>query len=197
YPYDRLLSFEELVSSANEQIQGYQDIVVAESFSGPIAVFLIGTGRLKTKGLVLCATFAVAPRQGMLKMLRYMPLERISNLPFQRIILRFVLGNRNDVDALFPLWQRIKTKVPAKVLAHRMKMLADIDVRRWLPNLSTPCCYLQATRDRVIPPSSVHEFTQVIPDLRIYKVEAPHFIFQAEPEASATVIKEFINIITI
>jgi pimeloyl-[acyl-carrier protein] methyl ester esterase len=85
YPADRLLSFEETVACAYDQIKGDQDIVVAESFSGPVAIALIGSGKLKTKGLILCATFAKAPRPVIMKILRWLPLEFGFSIPMQSV----------------------------------------------------------------------------------------------------------------
>jgi pimeloyl-ACP methyl ester carboxylesterase len=194
YPTDRLLSFEETVAFAHDQIKGEQDIVLAESFSGPVAVSLIASGRLKVKGLILCATFAKAPGQTVLKILRWLPLELGLKLPFQSLLLGLVLGDRKVVDSLFPTWRRLKTAVPAKVLAHRIRLLSLIDVRHLLPELTLPCWYIQATEDRLLP-SSVVDFVQGIPHLVVRKVTGPHFILQAEPEASAAIINEFINFV--
>jgi pimeloyl-ACP methyl ester carboxylesterase len=63
-----------------------------------------------------------------------------------------------------------------------------------LSKLTIPCWYIQATEDRLLP-SSVLDFVQAIPHLVVRKVTGPHFILQAEPEASATIINEFINFI--
>ena len=195
YPADRLLSFEEIIACAHDQIKGAQDIVVAESFSGPVAISLIGSGRLKAKGLILCATFAKAPRRTMLKMLRWLPLELGLKLPFQRVLLRYILGDRRATDALSPMWQRIKSMVPPRVLAHRIRLLSLLDVRHWLSEIIIPCWYIQATKDKLLPASSVLDFVQAIPHLVVRKLTGPHFILQAEPEASAAIINEFIDLI--
>ena len=195
YPTDRLLSFEETVAFAHDQIEGPQDIVLAESFSGPVAISLITSGRLNAKGLILCATFAKAPGQTVLKILRWLPLEVGLKLPFQTLLLRFILGDRKTVDSLFPTWQRLKTTVPARILAHRIRLLSLIDVRHLLPELTIPCWYIQAAEDRLLP-SSALDFIQAIPHLVVRKVAGPHFILQAEPEASAAIINEFIDFIT-
>jgi len=196
YPADRLLSFEEIVLCAYDQIKGDQDIVVAESFSGPVAISLIGSGRLKAKGLILCATFAKAPRRTMLKMLRWLPFELGLRLPFQSVLLRYILGDRRATDTLFPIWQRVKAMVPARVLAHRIRLLSLLDVRRWLPELTIPCWYIQATKDKLLSASSVLDFVQAIPHLVVRKLAGPHFILQTEPEASAAIINEFIDVVT-
>ena len=59
YPTDRLLNFKETVQCARDQIQSDQEdlIVVAESFSGPVAIDLVVSGQLKAMCLILCVMF--------------------------------------------------------------------------------------------------------------------------------------------
>lgn len=195
YPVDRLFSLEEMVACAHDQMKGEQDIALAESFSGPVAISLISSGRLKVKGLILCATFARAPKQTILKILRWLPLEIGLKLPFQSSLLRLIIRDRKAIDTLLPVWQRLRTTLPARVLAHRIRLLSVIDVRHLLPDLSIPCWYIQATEDRLLP-SSVLDFVQAMPRLVVRRVTGPHFILQSKPEAAAMIINEFIDLVT-
>jgi pimeloyl-ACP methyl ester carboxylesterase len=199
YPTDRLLSFEETLQCARDQIQPDQEdmIVIAESFSGPVAVALVGSGQLKAKCLILCSTFAKPPRPVLLKILIYLPLELLIRLPFPRFLLKHVVeGGEEATDLFLALWQRVKTLVPAKTLVHRLKVISQVDVRGWLPKLTIPCCYIQATSDRTVPASSLFDFTETISDLRVKRIKGPHFILQAQPQAAVTAIEKFVGLIT-
>jgi pimeloyl-[acyl-carrier protein] methyl ester esterase len=199
YPTDRLLSFEETVRCAKDQIQSDQEdvIVLAESFSGPVAIALVGSGQLKAKCLILCATFAKPPRPALLKILSYLPLELLLKLPFPRFFLKHVVEGEEEATGFFlSMWARVKTMVPAKVLVHRLKVISQVDVREWLPKLTIPCCYIQATSDRAVPASSLFDFTETIFDLRVKRIKGPHFILQAQPQASLTAIQNFVGLIT-
>ena len=199
YPTDRLLSFEETVQCAKEQIQTDQEdvIVIAESFSGPVAIALVGSGQLKAKCLILCSTFARSPRPVLLKILAYLPLEFLMKLPLPRFLFKLMVkGGEKTVDLFLAMWQRIKALVPTKVLVHRLKLINQVDVRRLLPGLTIPCLYIQATFDRSVPESSLFDFTEAIPDLRVKRIKGPHFILQAQPQASLTAIQNFLGLIT-
>lgn len=75
YPTDKLLSFEETVECAAEQIPaGNPPVVIAESFSGPVAIQMIGSGRVQAKALILCATFAKSPRPIVWRIMRFLRL---------------------------------------------------------------------------------------------------------------------------
>ena len=192
YPTDKLLSFEETVQCAKDQIQSDREdmIVLAESFSGPVAIVLVGSGQLKAKCLILCSTFARSPRPALLKILSYLPLELLLKLPFPRFLLKHVVeGEEEATDLFLSMWARVKTMVPAKVIVHRLKVIRQVDVREWLPKLTIPCCYIQATSDRAVPSSSLLDFTEAISDLRVKRIRGPHYILQAQPQASLTAIE--------
>ncbi len=199
YPTDKLLSFRETVQCASDQIRSDQQdgIVLAESFSGPVAITLVGSGQLKAKCLILCSTFARSPRPLLFKIITYLPLETLIKLPFPGFLLKHMVeGGQEPADLFLAMWKRVKALVPAKVLVHRLKVINQVDVREWLPKLTIPCCYIQATSDRSVPPSSLFDFTEAIPDLRVKRIRGPHFILQAQPEASLTAIQNFLGFIT-
>jgi pimeloyl-[acyl-carrier protein] methyl ester esterase len=198
YPTDRLLSFEETVQCARNQIQsGQKDVIVlAESFSGPVAIALVASGQLRAKCVILCATFARAPGPALLKILSCLPLELLLKIPFPRFLLKQVVeGEEEAADLFLSMWARVKTMVPAKVLVHRLKVISQVDVRQWLPKLTIPCCYIQATSDRAVPSSCLFDFTEAISDLRVKRIRGPHFILQAQPRASLTAIQNFVGLI--
>ncbi len=200
YPTDKLLTFEETVQCANDQIQSDQQdvIVLAESFSGPVAIRLVGSGQLKAKCLILCSTFARSPRPVLFKIISYLPLEILIRLPFPRFLLKHIVeGGEEPTDLFLAMWQTVKALVPAKVLVHRLKVISQVDVREWLSKLTIPCCYIQATSDKSVPASSLFDFTEAIPDLRVKRIRGPHFILQAQPQASLTAIQNFLALIRI
>ena len=200
YPTDRLLSFEETVQCAKDQIpgNGKEAIVLAESFSGPVAIALIGSGLLKAKCLILCSTFARSPRPALLRILSFLPLEVLAGLPLPRLLLKYVVeGGEEAADVFLSMWQRVKALVPAIVLVHRLNVIRKLDVREWLPKLTIPCCYIQSTSDWSVPASSLSDFTEAVSDLRVKRIRGPHFILQAQPRASLSAINNFVGLVAI
>jgi pimeloyl-[acyl-carrier protein] methyl ester esterase len=199
YPVDELLDFDETVQCAKDQIQPEQQdaIVIAQSFSGPVAIALVGSGKLKAKCLILCSTFAKSPRPVLFKILSYLPLELLLRLPFPRFLLKHVIeGGDEATDLFLAMWQKVKPLVPAKTLVHRFNVISRVDVRGWLPKLTIPCFYIQASSDRTVPASSLFDFTETITDLRVKRIKGPHFILQAQPEESISAIQNFVDLIT-
>jgi pimeloyl-[acyl-carrier protein] methyl ester esterase len=193
YPQDKLLSFDEVLECAAVQFpaQG-EPIIIAESFSGPVAIELVASGRVKARCLILCATFARAPRPFLFRLLRMLGLPRLLRPRMPRHFFRIFLGEKY-MDSLIPLWERVHAGIPPAVLAHRLGIINSIDVTNRLAGLPVPCLYLQAGKDRVIPSSCLDEMKKCAPGLTAVKIEAPHFILQAEPQKCLKAIEEFLK----
>jgi len=197
YPTDEFLPFEEIAECAAEQIRGLTSFVaLAESFSGPIVIRLLSSGQFDAKCLVLCATFAEAPRSRLLKLSRILPLSTLLALPVPKFAFRMFVGGDEFCESLFPLFQRVRAAVPPKILAHRLRLVAKVDVTNLLSDLRMPCCYIQATNDRLVPSSSLAPFRKLIPNLQIRQVQGPHYVLQVQPQACLSIIDEFVGLIS-
>ena len=193
YPADRLLSFEETIECAAKHFPaGVAPVVIAESFSGPVAIQLIASGRVPAKGLILCATFARSPHPLLLKISRRLGVTSFIKPEMPKHFFKVLLGEE-FAESLAPLWKRVHAGVSARVLDHRLGIISRVDVTRWLGKLSIPCLYLQATADRIIPSSCLADLVKSIPDLEIKRIKGPHFILQAQPQASLTAIEKFME----
>lgn len=197
YPADRLLSFEENLQCVREQVQpDGEAVVIAESFSGPVAVALIGSGQLKATCLILSATFARSPRPLLLKTLSCLPMEGVLQLPLPQFLLNHLIeGSEVAADVFQDMLHRIRAMVPAKVLNHRLRVIDKTDVREWLSKLTLPCLYIQASADRAVPASALFDFTEAVADLRVTRIPGPHFILQAQPQQSLAAIQNFMALI--
>lgn len=194
YPTDRLLSFDETVNCAAAQIpEGTSPVFIAESFSGPVAIRLIASGLVRAKALVLCATFARSPHPLMWSMVRFLRMPLLIRPEMPRPFFKFIIGDDQRIEALLPLWKKVHAEVPASVMDFRLSIINSIDVLPDLPKLTLPCLFLQAQKDRVIPEGCLKEIACRIPQLQVEKIQAPHFILQAEPLACLAAIDNFLT----
>jgi pimeloyl-[acyl-carrier protein] methyl ester esterase len=195
YPTNKLLSFDETVECAALQIPaGNSPVVIAESFSGPVAIQMIGSGRIKAKALILCATFAKSPRPIVWRIMRFLRLPLLIRPDMPKRFFKIVIGDDKLIAELLPLWKKVHADVPARVMNHRLKMINQVDVTKWLKKLPVPCCYLQATDDRIVRSSCLADFENCIPNLEIKRIKAPHFILQAQPQACLDAIEKFMRL---
>jgi hypothetical protein len=145
YPPDRKLSYMELVQCAYDRLpQNKPLVLIAESFSGPIAITLARSFFLRIKGIVFCATFMKYDRPFLLRTAKYAPLPLLLRKSAPDFILSFLCGDRVFLEGLIPLFRQIKKLVRPEVIAHRIRMLNGIDVTDEAKKLTIPCCYIQA-----------------------------------------------------
>jgi pimeloyl-[acyl-carrier protein] methyl ester esterase len=193
YPTDKLLSFAETVECAAEQFPpGIAPVVIAESFSGPVAIQLIASGLVQAGCLILCATFARSPHPLLFKVLRGLGITSLIRPEMPKLFFNIFLG-REFAGSLAPLWRRAHADVPVGTLNHRLGIINRVDVTMWLNRLTIPCLYLQATADRIVPSSCFTVLAKHMADMEIRRIRGPHFILQAQPQACLAAIEEFVE----
>jgi pimeloyl-ACP methyl ester carboxylesterase len=194
YPTDQKLSFGELVQCAYEQLPRNKPLVlIAESFSGPIAIRLASSSPSNIKGIIFCATFMKFARPFLLGQAKYVPLVFLLSKPMPDFILYFLVGGKPFSDKLAPLFRQLEKLVKPEIIAHRIRMLNDIDATGDARTLSLPCCYIQGAQDKLIPARCVVPFKKYLPGLIVKSVDGPHGILQAQPEKCVEIIMEFVK----
>jgi pimeloyl-[acyl-carrier protein] methyl ester esterase len=193
YPTDKLLSFAETVECAAAQVSSLsRPVVIAESFSGPVAVQMIASGLVRAKALVLCATFAKSPHPFLWPVIRFLRIPLLIGPEMPALFFKIILGDEKRIASLVPLWKKVHADVPARVMDHRLGLINLVDVTQSLKKLSLPCLYLQAIDDRIVLSSSLTDFERSIPQLMVKRIKAPHFILQDKPQECLEAIEEFL-----
>lgn len=194
YPNDKPLSYAELVRFVKQQLPASEDyVLLAESFSGPVAIEISATHPTNLKALVLSATFvsnpALVPQNtsSLIRGLFFMP------EPPQLVVSRYLLGENPPVD-LVEAFRRAKRSVPPEVLAFRMRSVMNADVRRAFAACGLPILYLRAKQDRLVKARSLTEMQKIKPKMTIVEIEGPHLLLQREPEKCAEAIAHYLSI---
>lgn len=195
YPRDRKLGYAELAAFVHPQLPTDGPyLLLGESFSGPVAIALASQRPPRLAGLVLCASFARAPRPPwspwsaavLPHWATHWPLSRIPD----RLIAHMMLGRWSDAH-----WRaRIRATLNAvqpTVLAHRLDAVRTIDATAALSEIDLPMLYLRATRDRLVGRDSLSAIRQVRPQTSCIEIDAPHFMLQACPGQAARAIQQW------
>lgn len=190
FPADECLSYDGLVQyvvSVLDPEETYH--ILAESFSGPLAIKLAASEKLKIESIMFCATFASAPRTVLMRLARIMPLELLMRMRLPGFLIRkYLLGNSAS-SSLVQMLSNALSRVSPNVLAHRVKLVLQVDVRDLLDEIHVPCLYLSAEHDKLVPESCVLPFKRDVKDLRIERVEGSHMLLQSMPDECAGIIK--------
>jgi pimeloyl-ACP methyl ester carboxylesterase len=191
YPHYRELDYPALEGIARSKLPRSKPFVLlAESFSGPIAISIAADRPAGLRGLILTCSFArnpvpeLAPLSALVRFLpvRWMPVTLLARRTlgrFQTPILRSELG-----DALL--------RVSPRVIRKRLRAVLEADVSALLARVDVPVLYLRASEDQLVPRAISDELT-AIPSIRFVEIEGPHFLLQARPSAAAAHVHGFLQ----
>lgn len=191
--FESAASIEEHAAIISPSLPANNVLLVAESFSGLIALALLQQNPDRFKGVVLCAAFARTPMIGLARIGACLPTFAYRKTPLKRLVLNhFCLNNTSNM--------RLKKEVLAAITAvepitikKRISVLSATDLRGKLANITTPVLCLAAAHDRVVPRQLVDALVHELPNARIEELAGPHLLLQACPGAAAAAIETFIN----
>jgi len=194
YPRDQKLSYEELVPILKSVIPSDRPFVVlAESFSTPLAVRFAAEKPKNLRGLVLCAGFSRPPSRGILSRIAVALGPICFSFGLPKYVCRHFLVGDDAPTALVDKVCEIVSSVPAGVLAHRLRSVMTCDVDRELLTISIPMLCIAGIEDRLLHISSIEKLKQMKPDVPLARIHAPHLILQAKPHEATDVVVPFLR----
>jgi pimeloyl-ACP methyl ester carboxylesterase len=194
FPTDRFLTYTDLrpfVATAVSQLERF--VLVAESFSTPLAVWYAATNPPNLAAIVICAGFVRNPLHGWSGAVKALAKPWLFKLKPPRTILEYFLLGQHAPSGLLQSLRHALQKISPDVLSGRLQEVLDCDARDDLRRTTLPLLYLEATYDRLLSLSCKDEFSQLRPDTVLRSVPAPHLLLQREPQKAATVIMAFIS----
>ncbi len=191
YPLNKEQSYNELIAQVKQNLPQEDFILLAESFSGPIAYHVALSQPKQLKALILVATFLENPRPFLLK---FIPNSRVLALPIPNILSRiFFLGFsvKSEIVELFN--EAIKTVSPS-VIEYRLKEIAQLKPSSQRVKIKT--IYIQASNDKLVPSKSLKDWQKVCDNIDVFNINGEHFILQANSTGCAEVVTEAVRLIT-
>lgn len=177
YPDEPSWTLDDYARHARNQLPARTEcIVVAESFSGPVALRLLRDAPA-IKALVLVASFLDCPHP----LLPFVPKVLVSRLQswlLKDALLRaFCLGDDASDDALGALRRSVEAMPPA-LLRARLALLQSLDERDALRAVRVPMLVLQAREDRLV----LKPLLRYAGAATTAKwINGPHFLLQSRP----------------
>ena len=187
--YPDLGSFNDYVDCAYRQLPqtpGYS--LLAESFSGPVALALLSQLQDQIGPSVLCSTFCRSPLQTLTQM--------ASQIPDQMFSLGALASFCFDVDDMQdedftdtqPIPLNVTSQLDGAVLKHRISVLSRINVSAMLPDIRTSILFLQGTHDKIVPDSHAQMISQLLPNVHQVNLDGPHMLLQTHPHLCVDLI---------
>jgi pimeloyl-[acyl-carrier protein] methyl ester esterase len=193
FPTDAPLRYDELLPLARAALpKRGRYVLLAESFSGPVAVRLAAERPRGLAAVVLAATFLHRPLNPILHPLRALVGARFFGAPMPAPVIRHFLAGPDASDAVVEEVRAAMTAVEPEVMAVRATEALAVDVREDLEKVEAPLLFLVPTRDRLIRTDVAEEVLQLRPDAEVALLDSPHMILQRCPHASLARIEEFL-----
>jgi len=192
YPDGATLDYEDLLPVVRAGLPSEPFVLVAESFSGPLAIMLAAERPVGLRGVVLCASFVRNPAWWAPPVLRH----AVSSSAFRWfpsfVRERALLGSHGTAE-LRGLLARAHATVSPASLAARARSILTVDVVDHLRNCDVPILYIRGSDDYVVSIRSLRRIQAVVPAIRVVTVPAPHLVLQVQPAACAEAIMEFVR----
>lgn len=190
FPPGAPLGYDALVDRVRAALPHRRFLLVAESFSGPIAVRLAAERPRLLAGLVLAATFLHRPLHPLLHPIRGLVGARLFGLPMPAAVVRHFMAGADAPDALVREVQSAVGATTPEVMALRAVEAMRADVRAELRRVDVPILVLLPARDRLIRADVGDEILGLRPDADVVRLDAPHMILQRAPHACLAHVEE-------
>jgi pimeloyl-ACP methyl ester carboxylesterase len=189
YPGDRKLGYLELEPIVKQQLpRDSPFVIIAESFSGPLAVILGSRSIPNLRAVVLAASFVTPPA---LRLWRYLPWNLLFRLSVPMLVLRPLFPGADA--ALAREMREAVRKVSPSVLAARVRSALSVDVREYLATVPCPMLYIQATRDLVVSRKCLSDILSIREDATVEQLDSHHPVLQLSPSMAWEVIERFLS----
>ena len=194
YPTDLVLSYDQLAKLVRSFCEDSPPFVLmAESFSTPLAIRIAAESPANLQGLILCAGFATSPVRGVKRRLASMLAPLLMRVAMPEAAVRSRLVGRDASTSLVTAARAAIASVRPAVMSARLRAVLACDVRSDLHKVAVPMLYLQARHDRMVGPRCLEEILSIRPEIRAVVVDGPHFLLQREPQQTAQIVTEFVE----
>jgi pimeloyl-[acyl-carrier protein] methyl ester esterase len=194
YPGDHIVSYYELETLVRTAIpQGKEFVLLAESYSTPLAIRIAAEHPAGLRALILCSGFASSPVRGWLRDVAMMLPLRTLRLVFPDFMVRWLLLSWDAPKALVTAVVSQIDWVEPHVLAARLREVLSCDVHAALAQVKAPIQYLRAAEDRLVAVECLEEILMIQPGTAVTVLDGPHLLLQREPEACAARVMEFLE----
>jgi pimeloyl-[acyl-carrier protein] methyl ester esterase len=180
YPPDLRLPYEELANGIfNEIPLEKQYIIVAESYSGPMAVLLGGRAGRNLQAVVLVASFVRSSWSPAGVWLARFVMPGLFLLRPPRWLLRFLMLDSDSSDEVLRCLEGAIASVRPEVLAGRFQHSLKVDVSGTLARCAVRTVYVLPGKDRLLGQRGLRGVLAARPDTEVMSVAGPHLLFNA------------------
>jgi pimeloyl-ACP methyl ester carboxylesterase len=191
FPWNKCMDYESLTSYVMMNLPDERFVLLAESFSGPIAYQIASIKPANLQSVIFVATFLESPRRLMLRLSEFLPRKLLLSSTIPKVLCKaFILGNA--CNEMLEKFQNIIRLMSTEVLDFRLREMAKLQLR--VKPIHIKALYINASKDMLVPKRYIKKFKQAFKEINVLEVEGPHFILQANPGVCSKIIANEINL---
>lgn len=180
--YPDLNSFADYIDCARSQLPDEPGFsLLAESFSGPVAMALLAQHPEPVGPSVIASSFVRSPLATLTRMASYIPEQMFSIGALSDFCLDVHTSDDEDFSETQPLPLNVTEQIDGTALKHRISVFSRIDVSALLPEINVPILYLHALRDRITSDHDAQMMENHLPDVNRVDIDGPHLLLQNQP----------------
>jgi len=165
-------------------------VIIAESFSTPLALKLADKFPQQVKAVIIGGGFCASPANSSFALLPLRPLFMIA--PPRSAVRHFLTGPESSPELVGKVRSAVKV-ISSRNLSQRIRSILTLEEEQTPTIPKTPALLLQAEHDAIIPWEAQNQLENHLSHAECHWLESPHLIFQAQPETCASRIVEFLG----
>ena len=192
YPSEVPAGYDQLLQMVRLMVPDRPFLLIAESYSTPLAIRFAAAKPQHLKGVVLCCGFVASPVRGWRRWAVRLFAPAFFVLPLSKWAVEgFLLGKHADLTLLTEVRCAIAS-VRSEVLTARLREIIACDVIADIAGIDAPILYLQAKDDRLLGSECLAKVERHASRLTIEQISGPHLLLQREPVRTAEAIARFV-----
>ena len=192
--YPDLDSFSDYVQCAQNMLPSTPGFsLLAESFSGPVAMALMVQQPEEIGPSVLCSSFARSPLATLTRMANSVPANIFSIGALSEFCMDVYASEEEDNSETQPLPLNVTEQLDGALLKHKISVFSRIDVSALLPNIQTPILQLHGLRDRIVSENDAEMIQTNLSNVDRVDIDAPHLLLQTRPQQCSELILKHLD----
>jgi len=187
YPKDRHMSYAQLAELVIDVLpRSTPYVIIAESYSGPVASILAAHPVGNLQGVVFVSSFVAFPCGRLGPWIAKMVPTFLFRGRAPAWILRWLVMDSATPREMISAVQDAIASVRPEVLTRRLRDALNADFAVTLKHCTVRIVYLLSGSDRLLGTRGLRGFLAARPDVETVKIEGPHFLLQCAPDSSLT-----------
>ncbi len=196
-PFDAPRGYDELATWLADQLPTDRRFaLLAESFSGPLAIRIASRRPNLVTHLVLVATFLRSPLKPLLAALARLAHSSVFTRPPPAVAVRMLLTGWDAAPSVVAAVRDAMSVVPPEVSAARARAALSADEAGAFGSLTVPTLWIRASADRLLRHGCADDASCSRPGVRLLAIDGPHMLLQVRPGECLSAIERFVAVPT-